>query len=101
MKSTFIATAVLAFTALGSINAFAAAEQNGEAALAIKPVLSASVVTRAEVQADYLNARKVGALPISNEGAFAPVAQTGSTVTRGQIRIDAVMAAHHAAPNAL
>ena len=101
MKSTFIATAVLAFTALGSINAFAAAEQNGEAALAIKPVLSASVVTRAAVQADYLNARKVGVLSISNEGAFAPIAQTGSTVARDQIRIEAVMAAHHVAPSAL
>ena len=101
MKSTFIATAVLAFAALGSVNASAMAQQNGEANAAIRPVLSASVVTRAAVQADYLNARKVGALSVSNEGAFATATQTTSTVSRDQIRIEAVMAAHDIAASAL
>ncbi len=101
MKSTLIATAVLAFAALGSVNTFAATQQNGEAAAAISFNPSTSLVTRAEVQADFLNARKAGALSISNEGAFAPVIQAGSTVSRDQIRIEAVMAAHNVMPSAL
>ena len=101
MKSTFIATAVLAFAALGSVNASAMTYQNGEANNAIRAAVSASVVTRAEVQADYLNARKAGALSVSNEGAFAPVNQTASTATREQVRMEAVMAAHGIVHNAL
>jgi hypothetical protein len=100
MKSSFIATAVLAFAALGSVNAFAA-QQNGEAAAAISFTPSTSLVSRAAVQADLLNARKAGAVSVSNEGAFAPVAQTASNVSRDQIRIEAVMAAHDIAPSAL
>jgi hypothetical protein len=100
MKSSFIATAVLAFAALGSVNAFAA-QQNGEAAAAISFTPSTSLVSRAAVQADYLNARKVGDLSVSNEGAFAAVAQTGSTVSRDQIRIEAVMAAHDSGDHSL
>lgn len=100
MKSSFIATAVLAFAALGSVNAFAA-EQNGEAAAAIRFSPSTSLVSRADVKADYLNARKAGALSVSNEGAFAPVVQTAPIVTRAQIRIEAVMAAHGVVHNAL
>lgn len=101
MKSSFIATAVLAFAALGSVNASAMTYQNGEANNAIRTAISASVVTRAEVQADYLNARKAGALSVSNESAFAPVAQTASTVTREQVRMEAVMAAHGVMDHAL
>ena len=103
MKSTFIATAVLAFAALGSVNASAMTHQNGEAAAAaaFQPVLSAGIYTRAEVQAEYLNARKAGTLPIHSEVSFAPVAQTASTVTREQIRMEAVMAAYGSAYQAL
>jgi hypothetical protein len=100
MKSSFIATAVLAFAALGSVNAFAA-QQNGEAAAAISFTPGTSLVSRAAVQADLLNARKAGAVSVSNEGAFAAVAQTASNVSRDQIRIEAVMAAHDIAPSAL
>ena len=101
MKSTLIATAVLAFAALANVNAFAASQQNGEAAAAIRFTPSTSLVTRAEVQADYLNARKAGDLSVSNEGAFAAVAQTASIVSSEQVRIEAVMAAHHVMPSAL
>jgi hypothetical protein len=101
MKSSFIATAVLAFAALGSVNAFAATQQNGEAAAAVSFTPSTSLVTRAEVQADFLNARSAGALSVSNEGAFAPVAQTDSSVSREQIRIEAVMAAHDTGDHSL
>ena len=101
MKSSFIATAVLAFAALGSVNSFAMTQQNGEAAAAIQPVLSASAVTRAAVKADYLAAQSAGTLSISNEGAFKPAVSTTSTVTRDQIRMEAVMAAHGIVYNAL
>ena len=101
MKSSFIATATLAFAALGSFSASAMTYENGEANAAIRPVLSASVLTRSEVQTDYLNARKAGALSVSNEGAFAAIAPAGSAVSRDQIRIEAAMAAHHVAPSAL
>ena len=101
MKSTFIATAVLAFAALGSANTFAMTQQNGEAAAALQQTQSPSVVSRAEVQTNYLNARATGALSVSIEGAFAPAQQIGSSVSRAQIHTQAVMAAHDAAPSAL
>jgi hypothetical protein len=101
MKSNFIAASVLAFAALGSVNTFAMSHQNGEANAAIRPEFSASTLTRAEVQAEYLKARQAGALSVSTEGAFAPVAQAASTVSREQIRMEAVMAARHSLPSSL
>ena len=93
MNSKFIASTVIALSALAGASAFAQSNQYGEAALVFAPVASTSSVTRAQVKADYLNARKSGALAVSQEGAFAAVPATASTMTRAEVRNDAVISA--------
>jgi hypothetical protein len=93
MNSKLIASTVIALSALTGASAFAQSNLNPEAALAIRPTVSASNVTRAQVQADYLNARQNRMLPVSNEGAFAATPATVSTVSRAEVRNEAIMAA--------
>jgi Domain of unknown function (DUF4148) len=91
MKSSFIATAVLAFAALGSVNTFAMpapSVSNG-------PVVfenTVSNLTRAEVKADYLQALHAGKLATGNEGPvmFAPA--KASSLTRIQVLADLAQA---------
>ena len=92
MNSKFIASTVVAIAALTGASAFAQGNLSGEAAYVIAPVTTASNTTRAQVQADYLQARQSGNVAVSNEGAFvvAPVTATG--VTRAEVRADAVKA---------
>ncbi len=96
MNSKLIASAVIALSALTGASAFAQSSLSGEAALAIRPDLSPSTVTRAQVQADYLAARQSGKLAVSQEGAFAAAPAAASTVTRAEVRNQAVMSAHAA-----
>ncbi|MES2398359.1 MAG: DUF4148 domain-containing protein [Pseudomonadota bacterium] len=93
MNSKFIASTVIALSALTGASAFAQSNLSGEAALAIRPVASSSNVTRAQVQADYLAARQSGAVAVSQEGAFAAAPAAASTVTRAQVRSDAIQSA--------
>jgi hypothetical protein len=100
MKSTFKTTAIATVVALAALTGSSAFAQNAqthlfsEADVAIRPVLSSSNVTRAQVQAEYLQARKSGALPISHESFFVAVPAEASTVTRAEVRSEAVAAAH-------
>lgn len=89
MNSKFIASAVVAIAALGSASAFAQNNLYGEAALAIHPVASASTVSRAEVTGQYLQARQAGALPVSQEAAFAAAPAAPTTLTRAEVREEA------------
>ena len=91
MKTTSIATALIAFAALSSVSAFAMTHQYGEAALVAPPPTSMSTVTRASVQAEYLQARQNGTLPVSQEAAFAVAPAAVAYMTRAQVRDRAAM----------
>jgi hypothetical protein len=93
MNSKLIASTVIALSTLAGASAFAQSTMNPEAALAIRPDVSASNVTRAQVKAGYLNARQTGMLAVSNEGAFAATPAPASIVSRAEVRKEAVMAA--------
>lgn len=96
MNSKFIASTVIALSALTGASAFAQSNLSGEAALAIRPVTSTSNVTRAQVQAEYLQARQSGNVAVSQEGAFAAAPAAASVVTRAEVRNDAVVSARAA-----
>jgi hypothetical protein len=93
MNSKFIASTVVAIAALSGASAFAQSNQYGEAALVIAPVASTSNVTRAQVSADYLQARLNGKVAVSQEAAFAAAPATATGVTRAEVRAQAVTSA--------
>ena len=90
MKTKFVAATVVALAGLSSAGAFAQTTPYGEYALVVAPVASTSTLSRADVRADYLQARQNGQVAVSNEGAiaFAPVAS--SNVTRAEVRAQAI-----------
>jgi hypothetical protein len=90
MNSKFIASTVIALSALTGASAFAQSSLNPEAALAIRPVASASNLTRAEVRADNL---KPGQNGDAAANAWARKQSIVSTVTRAEVRNDAVLSA--------
>ena len=94
MNSKLIASTVIALSALTGASAFAQSSLSGEAALAIRPVASTSNVTRAQVQAEYLQARQAGQLAVSQEGAFAAAPVAASTLSRAEVKSEAVISAH-------
>ena len=91
MKSKLIASAVVALAAMGSVSAFAQGQNHlyGEAAVANPAVSTASNVSRAEVKAEYLQARQAGALPVSQEAAFAAAPAAPTALTRAEVREEA------------
>ncbi len=89
MNTKLVASAVIALSALTGASAFAQSSLSGEAALAIRPDLSPSTVTRAQVQADYLAARQSGAVAVSQEAAFAAAPVAASNVSRAAVREEA------------
>lgn len=89
MNTKFVASALFAVAALSGASAFAQSGLSGEAALAIRPDVSASNVTRAQVQANYLAARQSGAVAVSPEAAFAAAPVEASTLTRAAVREEA------------
>jgi hypothetical protein len=95
MNSKFIASTVIALSALAGASAFAqtATSLFPEYQAAVTPVLSSSNVTRAQVQAEYFQARKDGTLPASPEGFYVAAPAKTSTVTRAEVRNDAVVSA--------
>ncbi len=90
MNSKFIASAVVALSALTGASAFAQSNLNGEAALAIRPVASTSLVTRAQVQNDNVTPGQNGE---AAAGAWARKQSSVSTATRAEVRNDAVLSA--------
>ncbi len=91
MNSKFIASTVIALSALTGASAFAQSSLNPEAALAIRPVASASSLTRAEVRADNL---KPGQNGEAAANAWARNQTVASNVSRAEVRNEAVIAAH-------
>ena len=89
MNSKLIASAVVALAALTGANAFAQGNMSGEAATAVTFPITPSNVTRAQVQAEYLQARRVGNVAVSNESAFAATVAAPSTLTRAEMRAEA------------
>jgi hypothetical protein len=89
MNSKLIASTVVAIAALTGANAFAQGNMTGEAAYVVPAPTFASNTTRAQVQAEYLQARQAGNIAVSNEAAFAPVAASPSTLSRAEVRADA------------
>ena len=89
MNSKLIASAVVAIAALTGANAFAQGNMSGEAATVITFPITASNVTRAQVNAEYIQARQAGNVAVSNEGAFAPATATASVASRAEVRAEA------------
>ncbi|MES2412852.1 MAG: hypothetical protein V4614_03570 [Pseudomonadota bacterium] len=90
MNSKLIASSVIALSALTGASAFAQSNTNPEAALAIRPDVSASVVTRAQVQSQNVNVGQNGEFAVA---AFEKSQPAVSTVSRAQVQNDAQMAA--------
>ena len=89
MKSTLIASTVIAIAALTGASAFAQGNMAGEAAYVIPAQTFTSNTTRAQAQAEYLQARNTGHVAVSNEAAFAAVVATPSTLSRAEVREEA------------
>lgn len=92
MKSKFVVATVVALASLTSVGAFAQTSSNrleGEASTAVRFEPSTSDVTRAQVNADYLQARNSGALPPSAEGDFVGAPASQSILTRAAVRAQA------------
>jgi hypothetical protein len=89
VKSKFVAATVVAIAALIGVSAFAqAGVQNrleGEASTRVSFDTTPSKLTRAQVQTEYLQASKSGALPSSPEAGFAPVVASTSNLTRAEV----------------
>jgi Domain of unknown function (DUF4148) len=91
MKTKLIAATVVALAAMSSVSAFA--EKNP---YTFKPIDLSTNTTRAQVQAEYLQARKEGTLPqIGETGEYmaAVKAPAESTVTRAEVRAQAIASA--------
>jgi Domain of unknown function (DUF4148) len=94
MKTKLIAATVVALAAMSGVSAFAQSYKDNF------PVQVSSSMTRAQVQADYLQARKEGTLPqVGETGEYTAVvkAPVASTVSRAEVRAQAIQAAraHH------
>jgi hypothetical protein len=89
MNSKLIASAVVALAALTGANAFAQGNLSGEAALVTPAVTTTSNVTRAQVQAEYMQARQAGNVAVSNEAGFAPATSTANVANRADVRAEA------------
>ena len=99
MNSKFIAAAVVTFSVLSSASAFAASSsQYSEPAEFSRTSVTTSSVTRAQVNAEYLQARKNGTLVIGQESDVNPSKDSASVLTRAQVK-SAVLAASTAQQN--
>ena len=87
MNSKFLAAAVITFAALSSASAFAASSsQYAEPAEFARTGMTNSSLTRAQVQADYLTARKNGKLVMGQEFDIKPSNDSKSTMSRAQVK---------------
>ena len=91
MTTKLFASAILTIAALSSVNAFAMNRLEGEAAHVVKPADIMSTLTRSQVQSDYVQARRSGALPLHAEGNSVLAPSSSSGLTREQVRIQAAM----------
>ncbi|MES2412851.1 MAG: hypothetical protein V4614_03565 [Pseudomonadota bacterium] len=86
MNTKLIASAVIAFSALTGASAFAQSNTSPEAALAIRPDVSVSVTTRAEVQSQNMNPGQNGDYAAAAFKRQQPVA---GSMSRAEVRSQA------------
>ena len=91
MNSKLIASAVVALAALSGANAFAQSNLTGEAASVVSFATTTSNTSRAQVQGEYIQARQVGNVAVSNEGAFAFSVSTPTFANRADVRAEAAV----------
>ena len=92
---TAVSSIVLALAALGSASSFAAASDvKNSAGEPLFPAFT-SVLTRAQVQADYIKAVKAGEIVPSIEGTTLKAPAFMSVRSVADVRAEAVMAARH------
>lgn len=91
MKTKLFASVILTIAALSSVNSFAMSRLEGEAAQVVKPADFMSTLTRSQVQNEYVQARRNGALPRHAEGNSVLAPSSSSALTREQVRMQAAM----------
>ena len=92
---TAVSSIVLALAALGSASSFAAtSDAKNSAGEPLFPAFT-SVLTRAQVQADYIKAVKAGEIVPSIEGTTLKAPAFMSVRSVADVRAEAVMAARH------
>ena len=92
---TAVSSIVLALAALGSASSFAATSDfKNSAGEPLFPAFT-SVLTRAQVQADYIKAVKAGEIVASIEGTTLKAPAFVGVRSAADVRAEAVMAAHH------
>ena len=97
IAKTAISSIVLALAALGSVSSFAAdSSVKNSAGEPLFPAFT-SVLTRAQVQADYLKAAMAGQIVPSIEGTTLKAPPFASTRSPAEVRSEAVMAVAHPA----
>jgi DNA-binding IclR family transcriptional regulator len=87
MKTKLIAATVVALAAMSGVSAFAEGDYTS------KPIDLTTNTTRAQVQAEYLQARKEGTLvQVGETGEYAAAmkAPVQSTVSRAEVRAQAI-----------
>ena len=91
MNSKFIAVAVVTLAAMSSASAFAASSSNyAEPAEFARNSVNTSSLTRAQVNAEYLQARQNGKLVLGQEFDVNPSKDSVSTSTRAQVKSQAM-----------
>jgi hypothetical protein len=91
----FFASALIATIGFAAAPSFAGDNISGEVGYVPQVSSATSNVTRAAVQADYLQAQRNDALPQVGEGAdTGAVAVAGSSLSRDAVRAEAVYAVH-------
>jgi Domain of unknown function (DUF4148) len=85
MNSKLIASTVVAIAALAGTSAFAQSSLGIYSESGYATPNTSSNVTRAQVQAEYLQARNSGSLPVSLEGGVIAAQTSPSRVTRAEV----------------
>ena len=95
IAKTAVSSIVLALAALGSASSFAAdSNVKNSAGEPLFPAFT-SVLTRAQVQADYFKAMKAGQIVASIEGTTLKAPAFASTRSAAEVHSEAVMAVAH------
>ena len=91
-----VSTLVLAVAALGAASSIAGTStaRNTDGDLRFTPALT-STTTRAQVQAEYIQAAKSGQIVLSSDGTMLRAPAFVGTRSAAEVRAEAVYAAHH------
>ena len=101
IAKTAVSSIVLALAALGSASSFAADSTVKNSAGELLFPHFTSTMTRAQVQADYVQAAKTGRIVPSIAGTTLKAPDFVSARTRADVRAEAIMAAGTHAPGTI